>query len=434
MRIPAVAVSVITIGAGLALLAVPSANPTSAWAAPAPAVLVPARAVHALGTQADAINNLGLTRFQNIYAGDLSNPDGSVTVYLARGSTTPFMSAVSSLLSSPAVQALGARPAITTVRVPESIADLDRSSRSMVSGFTALKADGFRTAYWEPDPRRGTLDVYLSATPHHMSAAAATAILQRKISQLVRVTTTTAPAQRFFYNRQQDAIPFYAGDLIVTSDGTEACSTGFTVIGTDGYPRAMTDGHCGATTFTNGGYTVNSSFQVVPSGGSKQTLGTTSDYQYGNGYDVQLLENSDESGFSPLVWVGVGTSQPTAMAVGSPMTDFPAVNSQLTTDGAVNRTVRYVPVQAAGSGVCVTLSESAGPICDLIQLAGTSAQGVSPTARPGDSGGPVFCYACVANAVTPAGLVEGGSSPGDPVFATFIGTDLSELDAIMETS
>lgn len=109
------------------------------------------------------------------------------------------------------------------------------------------------------------------------------------------------------------------------------------------------------------------------------------------------------------------------------LSGFPAVGEQLTTDGALTRTVRYVPVLDSGSGDCASLDGHA--VCNLIILACRSADGVSPAAQPGDSGGPVFCYSCVSTGVSPAGIIEGGTTAGQPVYATDIGADLSQLGA-----
>lgn len=413
-----------------------AASNASRGPSPAPKSMTAAaegvRATPTVGNFAGAVNHLGLTKYASLYAGDILNPGGSVTILLGPGSATSFRASLSALRAKPAVKALGPEPSVRIERVPQSIGVLDASSRTVSNHFAKLMAAGYKLATWMPDLRKGTVDVTLSAAPRGMSRSDVTRYFRRTLSSHLVVTSVSAPALHLFVDRQEDAVPFFGGDLIYNPN-VGWCTSGFTVIGTAGYPRAMTDGHCGDGTFTNGGWYVGpNGGQPTATSGTVRTFGTTSNYHYGSNDDVQLVENPNEEGFNPYVWVGTGTNQPTAMAVTAPFTDFPAVGQQLTTDGAFTRTVRYVPVLADGSTDCGTFDGV--KVCNLIELAGTSAQGVSPTAQPGDSGGPVFCYACSSAGVTPAGLIEGGTTAGQPVYATEIEADLKITGASMEES
>ena len=389
---------------------------------------------------ANDINQLGLSRYSSVYAGDILNPDGSVTVFLGPGSMTSFHSSVGSLQARPDIKALGTAPSVTYERVPQSIGTLNSVSRTVASHFTELKAAGYTLAGWAPDPQKGTVDVTLSAVPRGMSLSEVASYLQRTLSAHIAVTSITAQEPSVADDRQQDSDPFVASDLIAGPSGW--CTSGFTVIGTAGYPRAMTAAHCGDGTFTNGGYTINSSGKTVTDGDPMVTFGTTSNYhspigssKTNPGVDIQLLEDpADEYGFAADVWIGTGTNQPTPMAVTAPMTSYPAQNSQLTTDGAYTKTIRYVPVTSAGAGVCSSFSDDGSTIylCGLIEMSQTSADGVTPTVQAGDSGGPVFCYACSSAGVQPAGIIEGDSST--TAYATFIGVDLAATGATIDVT
>jgi hypothetical protein len=125
------------------------------------------------------------------------------------------------------------------------------------------------------------------------------------------------------------------------------------------------------------------------------------------------------------------------MPVVSPMSSYPAEEQDLTLEGAFTRTVRYVPVIQAGPAVCdkaaISGTNNTITICGLIELANTSADGVTPVIHQGDSGGPVFCYACSPNGAEPAGLIW-ADDPNGTAYASFIGVDLSATGAEMETS
>lgn len=393
------------------------------------------------GSVANAINNLGLTKYQNLYAGDSVKPDGSVTVMLGPGTDTSFTRDLASLTSSSAIQAFGPVPTIANTRVPASISVFNTASSAMNVATNRLEAAGFVPAYWSPDLQGGTLDITLSSAPDGMSTVAATAYLRQAVSQYVTVTSVNAPPEKTFLDRGHDIEPWYASDLIRNTGSGAFCTTGFSVIGTSGQPRASTAAHCnenGSNTFTNGGYYAPGTNPCcdfpVPDGTPQNTLGFTSNYALGGDADVQFLEDpvTPGSGDGPYVWIGFGTAQPYAMAVGGGFANYPAGGQPLTTDGAFTRTVRYVPVIQAGQSTCFNGGQ--GNICGMIELQGTSQQGVSPTAQPGDSGGPLFCFACYPNVVSPVGLIEGGSSPGQPIFATYIGNDLGATGGYIYTS
>lgn len=79
-----------------------------------------------------------------------------------------------------------------------------------------------------------------------------------------------------------------------------------------------------------------------------------------------------------------------------------------------------------GSSDCAYDSFYKENICDLIQtnLYSSEPQWPGSGVQGGDSGGPVFCYACYSNSTAkPTGLVE-GTDGSMYAYATFIGSDL----------
>lgn len=390
---------------------------------------------------ADAIQGLGLQTYPNIYAGGEVQPDGSVVLYLGPGDDAAFTTALHALLASSAVKALGPEPATTIVRVPQSIATLNAAGSAFVQALPQLKAQGFVQGGGTANPKTGTYDVTFAAVPNGMTTAEATAELQQTISPLIRVTSVNAPLMGEYYNREHDAPPYYGSDLVRNPNG-EFCTTGFTVIGTLGLPRATTAGHCGQVTgtnfYTNGGWGVTApspdhNSTAYTDGTPINNLGQTSNIAYSpySGYaDIQFLRipTEPQNEYGPYIWDGTGTAQPTPKPVGNPYTSYPVPGTELTLDGAFSRMVRHVKVTAAGAYTCFP----GNGICGMIEFKDVSADGVTPVAQPGDSGGPVFCYACYSNGdVKPAGLIEGGPTAGpDPnanVYATFIQNDLNAI-------
>jgi hypothetical protein len=383
--------------------------------------------------------------YPNIYATGRMNPDGSVVIYLGPGDGTAFTNAMHALLASSRVQALGPEPTITTMRVPHSIATLNAAGSAFVRALPELKTQGFVQGGGTADPEAGTYDVTFAVAPDDMTAAEATTELQKTISPLIHVTTVHEPLMKEYttYNREHDIAAYYGGDLVKNPNSGGFCTTGFTVIGTLGYPRATTAGHCGQVTgnppdYTNGGYGVTApspsqNSTTYDDGTIQRPLGETSNIAYTvySGYaDIQFLQipGGGWSEYAPDIWVGSGTSQPTAQPVGNPYTAYPLPGQLLTLDGAFSRMVQHVQVTDAGTYTCFP----ANGICGMIEFKDVSTDGVSPVAQPGDSGGPVFCFACDPNGYAmPAGLIEGGPTakpePTNNVYATFIQNDLNAI-------
>ncbi len=102
------------------------------------------------GSVGNAINNLGLTKYQNLYAGDLVKRDGSVTVMLGPGTDGSFARDLASLTSSSAIQAFGPLPTIAITRVPASISVFNTASSAMNAATNRLETAGFVPAYGAP--------------------------------------------------------------------------------------------------------------------------------------------------------------------------------------------------------------------------------------------------------------------------------------------
>jgi hypothetical protein len=346
------------------------------------------------------------------------------------------MNALHALLTSPTVQAFGPEPAITIMRVPHSENDFTAARIAFMNALPKLKAQGFVPSEAGPNPTAGTYDVSFSSAPQAMTAASATTQLQASASPLIRVTSITAPQMVSCANREHDFPAYYGSDLVRNPNGT-FCTAGFTVIGTLGDARGTTADHCGEVTgssyYTNGGYSVTAPSkqgrsQVYGDGTTINQYGQTSNHAYGGDADIQFFWIPGvTNNYGAYIWDGTGTSQPTAKPVGNPYTSYPMTGDFLTVDGAISRMVRYVYVQQAGPNTCFP----ANGICGVIMMNGYGGSADWPVEQEGDSGGPVFCYACYADGkVKPAGLIEGGPidpNPNLPVYATLIGNDLAAI-------
>lgn len=97
---------------------------------------------------------------------------------------------------------------------------------------------------------------------------------------------------------------------------------------------------------------------------------------------------------------------------------------ELTFDGAATGTVRFNKVIEASADLCGQFDSDLGEylVCNLMEFASKNVDGVT-NAKPGDSGGPVFCEGCYSGVVTPYGIIDAGS-PGYS-FATFLQADLT---------
>jgi len=176
----------------------------------------------------------------------------------------------------------------------------------------------------------------------------------------------------------------------------------------------LTAGHCGLRSFFNNGNFF---------GNTRRNFNNDSLSQ-----DVQTLGGLP---YASNVWVNQNpgsSEQPTLRNVGGAFASPPAVGSQVTFDGFVSKMFRHNSV--VSNNAC-THFDGAPPGVNFCRLGATplySYEGgpfPKPIDQGGDSGGPVFCYECYPNVVTPAGLIE-GASPGDNLaFFTFIGDDLA---------
>lgn len=154
-----------------------------------------------VGGFGDAVNNLGFSRFPNIYTGDYLNSDGSITVYFGPGDPSSLMAAINAIpLGGVAGIIGGKRPPISWVRVPASIATLNSLSEALRTHITSYQRDGFEVASWGPNPTTGTVDISLVNTPPG-GAARATNYFQERLSPLARVTGVGNGVPKHFANR-----------------------------------------------------------------------------------------------------------------------------------------------------------------------------------------------------------------------------------------
>jgi len=139
------------------------------------------------------------------------------------------------------------------------------------------------------------------------------------------------------------------------------------------------------------------------------------------GMDVQTVSGNS---YSPTVWVNPdpgSPEQPTLRGVGGGFANPPAEGTNVTVDGFQSKMYRQNTIQM--NNACANFG---GPsFCRLSAINLYSSLNGGQVVQGGDSGGPVFCYECYPNVVTPAGLIEGiMTGTSNPMaFFTFIGDD-----------
>jgi len=362
------------------------------------------------GSYASNIDSLGTTEFPTVYAGDQMNPNGSVTVYVGPGSDTAFVSRVKALpLAGVDDAPAGMPPAVSFVSVPHNVSTLNAARDALTHSQASLASKGYALATWSADAASGTIQAQLSAAPAGMTADGATAQLDTAVAPEIHVVSVTAPPATKDLNRQGDASPWKGSDRIYGQTFGNSCTAGFSVM-YYGFVQMLTAAHCQDQGFINSPGLV---------------LGSTSSYilNDGAGQDIQTLNPPSAESYTGNVWVGTGTNQPTEMPVGGPFANRPANGQPLTFDGSYSKTVRFVNLENNNACTHFTQDPPGVNFCGLLQFNYYNGNG-QPSDQEGDSGGPVFCYACYPRVVTPAGIIEGQQGTTYS-YATWIGQDLS---------
>jgi hypothetical protein len=290
---------------------------------------------------------------------------------LTGASTLIVTAGLLSALGTAGVSAAARRPAAGAHRpVPNEVTGLagwgsaasKRVTGQIFAARTSLAARGIELTRWGPDPATGKVKVYLT---RYTSAARRALITRFGPDVIVARHSMPLPSRQ---GRTNDTSPFSGGDRIIVG-GTEACTSGPTVIGNgSGSTFMLTAGHCGAVNATVKTHGV--------------TMGHVVNVRFCDGcIDSEFVSGN----YSPTAFGGPPTgSQPLWQEDGSL---FPQPNkgaaSQVTMDGASTGEVRGATVVAVNQNV--TFSDG---ITTRFVTAAT--KGGSAFCQLGDSGGPWF--------------------------------------------
>jgi hypothetical protein len=136
------------------------------------------------------VKDLGFGKYPNLYEQGEDTQHQSLILYLGPGDDTAFLRDLHAFLDSPVITATGITPTITIVRVRTSPADFTAAENALRAATERLKAAGIVWVNAGPNLHTGTYDVGLSSAPKGMSAATATAYLQKTVSPNARPVET----------------------------------------------------------------------------------------------------------------------------------------------------------------------------------------------------------------------------------------------------
>jgi|SRR5579859_855616 len=229
------------------------------------------------------------------------------------------------------------------------------------------------------------------------------------------VVVTTMPRIYPWDGRILDSQPYYGGDRLVTSDGTQ-CTGGVEVFrGGVGHYGMITAGHCwGNGTIVYQGYWSNG---MHTSG----KMGQVTESYAGSGYADGAFIDSTDTGTSllPTVW----TSNNNTAAVTNWDTNW--VGESICTDGSF--TYQNCTGVVDKTNFCIVI----GVLYDCHLEEAYSSNGTN-LGQQGDSGGPVYHYS--GSGVWVTGFITGGpSSPSTTAWYTDYSALASELGVIVHT-
>lgn len=203
----------------------------------------------------------------------------------------------------------------------------------------------------------------------------------------VRVTLIDDGVESTAGSRRDDQAPWHAGGAIATKDGTDYCSTGFSVVTREGHHRIVTAAHC------------NKRVGDVVRDGAGERLGTVT--HRAPGLDAQLIDPVGSPETAAAVFGGPWDAAPGHKSFRFPVTKVqrPAVGQNICSSGAVTgehcATIRATDIAwTCGSKTChgFRASRDDGGV----------------TVGGGDSGGPM--YIVIGGEAYARGMIDGGSN------------------------
>jgi hypothetical protein len=327
-------------------------------------------------------------------------------------------------------QMLGSSIHAQYVQVTKSAQDLRTLAQRVVADATTLSADTVSIEQLTPDAVQGTVDVYLETPPSATSTVASAASVSNAQAVLdshygaglltVEPTTVSAPVALDSTCpsgcRTDDYPPFYGGDsfTFALSGGQHGCSTGFSVIDSNGKFGELSAGHCatpGETTAINCDPPDQGTYCPVRTLGS---VGPTF-VPPNEGIDYEVI---DVSNAAPYVYGGSPTNtNPPDYEVEGTVAE-PTGGCCLTVDGAQSG-------ETTGNKV-VSEWTCLGGVCDLGEVQNNSNTNLG-ICRHGDSGGPVYEHT-TGNVILAQGIIQSGNRSLDGTsFTECFFTELAEV-------
>jgi streptogrisin D len=257
--------------------------------------------------------------------------------------------------------------------------DSQRAARPPVTLLAALPAQDY-----------AGLVVEVSLDPAQVDTARLTQRLQRVAGVPVRIKVMTDHVRSTAGSRRDDAAPWHAGGAIAEEDGTDYCTTGFSVVTASGHQRIVTAAHC------------SDKVGSVVLDGAGQRLGTVTNRAMG--LDAQLIDPAGATTTAGAVYGGQWDAAPGSPRYRFPVTTVqrPAVGQNICSSGAVTgehcATIRATDVAwTCGKETCHGFRASRDD-------GGVVVGG-------GDSGGPM--YIAIDGQAFARGMIDGGSSLRD---------------------
>lgn len=223
----------------------------------------------------------------------------------------------------------------------------------------------------------------------HDSAAARTPALAQRLEQVagvpVRLTMIDDDVQPTAGSRRDDEAPWHAGGAMASKDGTDYCSTGFSVVTEAGHQRIVSAAHC------------NEGIGSLIRDGSGERLGTVTNRA--TSLDAQLIDPLGSPGTAAFggPWDATHANPRYTFPVGG--VQRPAVGQTICSSGAVTgehcATIRATDIAwSCGNQTCHGFRASRDD-------GGVVVGG-------GDSGGPM--YAVIDGKAYARGMIDGGSN------------------------
>ncbi|WP_423465215.1 hypothetical protein ACO229_13345 [Promicromonospora sp. MS192] len=210
--------------------------------------------------------------------------------------------------------------------------------------------------------------------------------LERAAGVPVRATLVDGGVQSTAGSRRDDQAPWHAGGAIATADGTDYCSTGFSIVTPEGH-RLVTAAHC------------NERVGDVVRDGTGQRLGTVTDRALH--LDAQLIDPVGGPKTAAAVFGGPWDAAPGDKSYSFPVTKVqrPAVGQNICSSGAVTGE-HCATIQA--TDIAWTCGDET---CHGFRA---SREDGGVTVGGGDSGGPM--YIVIGGEAYARGMIDGGSN------------------------